>query len=454
MQPAVANVVLCLLAAGFTIVMTLRPAKKLHLNMATAPVISVALLLATGAVTLDNVVHAIVGDAMLAPYTVIILFLSLAYVCMSLNETGVLHTISRAVIDSAGTSYMRLFASVFVLCSLLTVFTSNDIVILTVTPIICHLCERKALDPGPLLFAQFLSTNTASAALLISNPTNIIIGVAFGLDFNSYIRVMIIPAMIATGTLFVFLVLYVRRDFRYQQHLLAQEDAPPRPFEDCHRPQHDRSITVVAVVVFLSTLLALVLSPWCQLDLWVICLVAAVVMVVADAVYVRRLSRVQAICKQLPWSIVPFVSGMFVIVGGLEANGFSKSAATALGTMFANANVFSATLVAMVVSVLACNLINNQPMSILAVSIMKQNEFRAALPDRLWSATVFAAIAGSNFGANLSMVGSLAGVMWTGMLRDQFKVVGAVTHLKMAAIGVFCMVPVVLMMSAAISFVV
>ena len=53
--------------------------------------------------------------------------------------------------------------------------TSNDIVILTLTPIIAYFCKYTGSDPLPFLFVQFFSSNIWSIILIIGNPTNIIV---------------------------------------------------------------------------------------------------------------------------------------------------------------------------------------------------------------------------------------------------------------------------------------
>lgn len=56
--------------------------------------------------------------------------------------------------------------------AILTIFTSNDIVILTFTPFICYFSKNAKINPIPYLVAEFAAT-TYSMMLIIGNPTNI-----------------------------------------------------------------------------------------------------------------------------------------------------------------------------------------------------------------------------------------------------------------------------------------
>lgn len=72
------------------------------------------------------------------------------------------------------------------LSSCMTIVSSNDIVILTLTPIICNVASQAECDPTPLLFAQFYAANVWSILLVIGNPTNIIVAEANNISFLQY----------------------------------------------------------------------------------------------------------------------------------------------------------------------------------------------------------------------------------------------------------------------------
>ncbi len=59
------------------------------------------------------------------------------------------------------------YAAYFVMAAVLTVLTSNDVVILTLTPVIYHFSKATGIDPAPLLFLKFFTANVWSMALLI-----------------------------------------------------------------------------------------------------------------------------------------------------------------------------------------------------------------------------------------------------------------------------------------------
>lgn len=162
-----------------------------------------------GTITIQQVGNAVVGDEKSKPYTIIILFFALAYLYVSLdvtgfhlisfsdNSSGIFDWISIKALKTTSGSGTKVFFVVVCLSSCLTIVTSNDIVILTVTPIVCAIAtltkvKKKIqpanlqLNPLPFLVTEFFLANIWSMLLVIGNPTNIIVADAFDITFVQY----------------------------------------------------------------------------------------------------------------------------------------------------------------------------------------------------------------------------------------------------------------------------
>src|SRR3989338_3383908 len=133
--------------------------------------------------------------------------MSLSYVCVSLDITGLFGFIANWIIKKSNYNGHKLFIWFSLFASVLTIFTSNDIVILTLTPICCYMCAKsRNLDPTPYVISQFFLANVWSVILEIGNPTNVIVALAYDLNFLVYSKWMAIPA-IASGVV-CFVLLY------------------------------------------------------------------------------------------------------------------------------------------------------------------------------------------------------------------------------------------------------
>src|SRR3546814_13367561 len=80
---------------------------------------------------------------------------------------------------------------------------ANDIVVFAMTPILCRGLARSGRDPRPYLLGHAGAANVGSAATLVGNPQNILIGEHGGLDFWHYLAFA--APVSALGLVVVFL---------------------------------------------------------------------------------------------------------------------------------------------------------------------------------------------------------------------------------------------------------
>ena len=173
-------------------------------------------LLLTKAVDVKTVCSALVADNAINPIKILVLFISMTLLSIFLDELGFFRYLASVTLKRAGASQMKLFMLLYVTVSVLTVFTSNDIIILSFTPFICYFAKNAHISPIPFLAAEFVAANTWSMALIIGNPTNIYLVTAAGGDFVSYLKVMILPTIVSGMVAFLFLMLMFRKSYQHQ----------------------------------------------------------------------------------------------------------------------------------------------------------------------------------------------------------------------------------------------
>jgi len=103
-----------------------------------------------------------------------------------------------------------LLAAVIVTVAVLSAVFSNDVVCLAVAPVLADACLRRGLDPIPFLLALACAANIGSAATLIGNPQNMLIGTVLKLPFGSYFLEAIVPVALGLVALWALLALQAR----------------------------------------------------------------------------------------------------------------------------------------------------------------------------------------------------------------------------------------------------
>ncbi len=376
-----------------------------------------ALILGFGFLSYGDVVRGIAGSDALQPGGVLALFLSMVFMSIFLDITGFFEMCARYALRSARTDGRRLFLTLYATVSVLTVFTSNDIVILTFTPFVYYFARAAGLDPRPYLVAEFFAANTWSMMLYIGNPTNILLAGACGIDFLGYTKWMLLPTLAAGITSFLLLRVIFRR-------AIARPFAAPADALHPLDALTDRPGALMAGLLLAACVVLLALAPALGLRMWlvsVVCALALLALLVARDSYAAYLRQhlgplqngsTRQTFTRMPWTVIPFVVSLFITVEALYRYGHTAS----LGRLFARLAAFvpgGFAAVYGISSTLASNLLNNIPMSLGFTFVMKD------LSGGDLTAAAFATIIGSNLGANLTPLGALAGIMWMGILRDK-----------------------------------
>jgi Na+/H+ antiporter NhaD/arsenite permease-like protein len=131
--------------------------------------------------------------------TLLLLF-AFMVVSAQLRLGGFYTWVTRRVAELPLTPPALLAVLIAIMAALSAIF-SNDIVCLAAAPVLARICFRRGLDPLPFLLALACAANVGSAATLIGNPQNMLIGASLALDFGAYARIavpIVAPGLIAT----------------------------------------------------------------------------------------------------------------------------------------------------------------------------------------------------------------------------------------------------------------
>ena len=364
-----------------------------------APLLGAILLLSLGLANPSTTLDAFISDKGMNPLKILALFLSMGFLSIVLDEAGLFRFLAEKSLSRSKGSQKKMFVLLYLLTSILTVFTSNDVIILTFTPFLIYFCKRAKIDPLPFLIEEFIAANTFSMVFLIGNPTNIYLASNSGVDFISYFQVMWLPSIMAGLIAFAILYLLFRRKF--STPMSAEKSSPV--LEDPLLVYFGTAILAIVVVL-------LAVSSYIGFEMYLICVLAAAIYLAFTLAYCalkkegKRWSILTASLKRVPYTLVPFLLSMFVLVEALYENGVSFELAKILSGATPYVSYLGSSL-------LFCNLINNIPMSVFFSSSIASFFETPSLP------ALYSSIIGSNIGAFLTPLGALAGIMWMGLLK-------------------------------------
>lgn len=430
------EIAVTLVAIFLALFAALRPFRigRIPIDIATGALLILAVLFAFRLIDLETIRRGVIGDDRMRPWEIVVIFFTVAYVSISVDVTGILDFIAYKIVRRAGAAGVRLFVFFYLFACLLTAFTSNDIVILTLTPIIFYLGNHARLNVLPLLFAEFFGANTLSMLLYIGNPTNIIVGNALNIGFFEFTKVMWFPTLVAGVANLAFLYLFFRKSLTRKIEIRADSQFRVRNWIDA----------LVSVALLLAMLATLTVSQTLGVPIWAITTAFAAVFVVEDLLFgfyysIRHKMLLDSdlekskeeifdlygipphrhefliTLKRMPWKILPFILLFFILMAELNKLGAVDQLALTVSRMSLSPG--SSVAVNGTLGFLLSNVINNQPMTILLGNVFVNDHLR--MSPAAFSGGAYAVIIASNLGANLTLIGSLAGLMWHKILKTK-----------------------------------
>ncbi|ABD68131.1 putative membrane anion transport protein [Rhodoferax ferrireducens T118] len=276
----------------------------------------VALLGAIGVIGLEVMTTGQAAQAVDWPTIVLLFSFMVLSAQMRLGGfyTTVTHRVAALPLGRGG-----LLAALIAVAAALSAVFSNDIVCLAMTPVVARLCLQRRLDPVPFLLGLACAANIGSAATLIGNPQNMLIGSVLQLPFGAYVRQALPPVLMSLAVLWVWLVWGPQARVASLPRLklppdLAAELRAGEPF--------DAWQSIKGLVVAAALLLVFLFTDWPR---EVAALVGAGVLLLS-----RRFhsSRVMGL---VDWDVLVLFMGLFVVNHAFESTGLAAQAVTWLG---------------------------------------------------------------------------------------------------------------------------
>jgi Na+/H+ antiporter NhaD/arsenite permease-like protein len=288
-----------------------------------------------------------------------------------------------------------LLAALIVVAGALSAVFSNDIICLAMTPVVARLCLQRKLNPVPFLAGLACAANIGSAATLIGNPQNMLIGSVRRLDFAAYVVQALPPVVVGLALLWLWLAYGPGSDAEPVQNPLATLGVYQPAHSPDDEPEFDAFQTTKGLLVAAALLLIFLFTDWPR---EVAALVGAGVLLLS-----RRLHS-SHVMGFVDWQLLLLFIGLFVVNHAFQGTGLSQQAVqwlTGQGVHLAEPGPL------LVVSVVLSNLVSNVPAVMLLLPHVGQGDHVG-----LTLALV------TTFAGNLLLVGSIANLIVADLARQ------------------------------------
>lgn len=266
---------------------------RLALDRTGVALLGAIALIAIGAITPQRAWEAI-------DVPTIALLFGMMVVSASLRTSGFYARITERIAE-LDVSPPKLLAILIFVAGGLSAILTNDIVCLAMAPLLVECCQRRGLAPVPFLLALACASNVGSAATLIGNPQNILIGQTLHLDFVRYLLLAIVPSLLGLAAVWAVIAWSTRN--RWQ--------CPRTPVALSHVP-YDAFATWKTIAVTAGVMAAFLFTPWPR---------EIVALGAAGVLLLSRRTRSRDLLGMVDGQLLVLFVGLFVVNRTLQSAG-------------------------------------------------------------------------------------------------------------------------------------
>jgi arsenical pump membrane protein len=335
------------------------------------------------------------------------------------REHGVFDWLSSVAVRSAKGSCSRLFALVYAVGTVVTIFMSNDATAVVLTPAILTAVRKTKIEPLPYLFVCAFIANAASFVLPISNPANLVVFHNGMPPLGRWLLSFGVPSLLSIVATFAVM----RWIFRKELCAAIECEVKAEQLRGAGKLVLAGLAAMVVVLLTASSLGKDLGLPTCLAAL-----------VITAAVSIKTRSNPLGLASEISWGTLALVAGLFVMVDAVESIGAMRQTQEWL-VWAQKLGPWAGTLITGFVVGAANNLVNNLTLGLIAGSTLQAAHAKGLIAN--------AVLIGVDLGPNLSITGSLATILWLIALRKEKLNVSFWSFLKVGALAM----PIALLMS-------
>lgn len=384
------------------------------INEAIPATIGAIVIILTGSVSLSDlaIIAETISDAAITIMATIVM-------AIVLESFGLFHWVAEKLTEKAKGSGIRLFWYVNLLCFMMTLFFNNDGSILITTPILVMLLNNMGLknhQKVPYLLSGGLIATASSAPIGVSNIVNLIALKIVHMDLYMHTLMMFVPATL--GLILLATLLFLRfkkiipKTIPTKVNGLSLPAYHPLKQSSVYTIEKSRTKFVRNILIFvLAVRLSLFVSSYFSIPLSLMSVIGSFILLGWRWAYLKVPPN--DMLKKTPWYIIAFAFSMYVIIYGLNNIGLTDMLIHIMAPLVSGSLLHTSVLMGILLTLLS-NIFNNHP-ALMVGTITLTNMPLDAISLKV---AYLANVIGSDIGALLLPMGTLATLMWMHIVRS------------------------------------
>ena len=226
---------------------------------------------------------------------------------------GGFYTHVTLVLSELRISPPALLAALVAAVGALSAVFSNDVICLAIAPVLADACLARRLDPVPYLLGLACAANVGSAATLIGNPQNMLIGQVLELPFAGYLLEVLVPVLLSLAASWAIIAWRLKAG-------ASPKDPLPERREDGYAT-FDPWQTAKGLAVALALVGVFLFTSWPR---QVAALTCAGILMMSSRLHSNKMLGL------VDWQLLVLFIGLFVVNHAFERTGLAAEAMRSL----------------------------------------------------------------------------------------------------------------------------
>jgi Na+/H+ antiporter NhaD/arsenite permease-like protein len=353
-------------------------------------------MMSFGPLSLSDAVHAI-------DFSTILLLYALMIISAQLRLSGFYTWVALKI--TIFLERPRFFLAVMMTTSaLLSAVLANDIICLAFTPVLCAVLLRSRLNPIPFLIGLAVSSNIGSAATIIGNPQNMLIGQMGELRFGAFLLWCIPPSLLSLGAGYMVVCRIYRNSFIRDRDKVSIETHQEWPAFNIWQSSKGIMAVIVLIILFFTDIPREISAIG-----------------IAGILLCSRKMKSRQIMHLVDWHLITLFFALFIIIQGVTVERIPDIIITTLnqrGIELRNTYMLTA------ISAIMSNLVSNVPATMLLIRFLEHGN-----PVQWYTLAV-----SSTFAGNLIVIGSIANLIVIEQAQNYGITIGFREHARVGVL--------------------
>ena len=328
------------------------------------------------------------------------------------GKSGLFHFLSMLIVRATGGRASRLYLAIGALTFLFVALLTIVPAMLILCSLVLVICRSLDYSPKPFLLSVAIFANSGAIVTFASGLPNIMIGTAANIPYLHFLLVSAPYALVSVLIAFVLLRWWFRHDLPWKQNdrELASLEARISEFDPWTLVE-DRRILARSAVILSLTIVGFALAQTLGLGMDFIAMAGGT----AALLFAGR--SVEDTIGKVNWTVILFFTGLFLIIGCVEATGALERLAAAVVSLAGTRETILVPIIC-VFSAGSSAIVDNIPVAATLIPIVKNITEMGVPQEPLWWALVL----GSNLGGNGTPIGSISCVIALYTLKREAKI--------------------------------